>query len=97
MGVACDSVMAGSELWHCGWTVSQLGVSYDTVAGRNDLSDDLKSLKETVDDDDDMKILKQDVDDDDDMKILKQDVDDDDDMKILKQDVDDLHAACGHW
>ena len=44
-------------------TVSWLGVSYDTVAGRNDLSDDLKSLKETVDDDDDMKILKQDVDD----------------------------------
>ena len=33
------------------------------MAGRNDLSDDMKSLKEDVDDNDDMKTLKHDVDD----------------------------------
>ena len=40
-----------------------MGVTYDRVAGRNDLSDDMKSLKEAVDDNDNMKILKHDVDD----------------------------------
>lgn len=58
-----DTVTAGSDLWQSGWTLSQLGVTYDTVAGRNDLSDDMKSLKEDVDDNDDMKTLKHDVDD----------------------------------